>query len=30
LLDESRRALEELTTFLGLPPVYPFQLHAGR
>jgi succinylarginine dihydrolase len=25
LLDESRRALDELTTLLGLPPVYPFQ-----
>ncbi len=27
LLDESRRALDELTTLLRLPPVYPFQLH---
>jgi len=26
LLDESRRALDELTTLLRLPPVYPFQL----
>lgn len=25
LLDESRRALDELTTLLGLPSVYPFQ-----
>jgi len=27
LLDESRRALDELTTLLELPPIYPFQLH---
>ena len=27
LLDESRRALDELTTLLALPSVYPFQLH---
>ena len=26
LLDESRRALDELTQLLNLPPVYPFQL----
>ena len=26
LLDESRRALDELTRLLRLPPVYPFQL----
>jgi succinylarginine dihydrolase len=26
LLDESRRALDELTALLRLPPVYPFQL----
>ncbi|HVF65895.1 MAG TPA: N-succinylarginine dihydrolase [Casimicrobiaceae bacterium] len=26
LLDESRRALDELTTLLGLPVIYPFQL----
>ncbi len=26
LLDESRRALDELTNLLRLPPVYPFQL----
>ncbi len=26
LLDESRRALDELTNMLRLPPVYPFQL----
>jgi len=26
LLDESRRALDELTQLLRLPPVYPFQL----
>lgn len=26
LLDESRRALDELTQLLGLPAVYPFQL----
>ena len=26
LLDESRRALDELTTLLRLPPIYPFQL----
>lgn len=26
LLDQSRRALDELTTLLRLPPVYPFQL----
>jgi succinylarginine dihydrolase len=29
LLDESRRALDELTQLLGLPSVYPFQLAAG-
>ena len=28
LLDESRRALDELTALLRLPPVYPFQLLA--
>jgi succinylarginine dihydrolase len=27
LLDESRRALDELTSLLALPSVYPFQLH---
>jgi succinylarginine dihydrolase len=26
LLDETRRALDELTLLLGLPPVYPFQM----
>lgn len=26
LLEESRRALDELTGILGLPPVYPFQI----
>jgi succinylarginine dihydrolase len=25
LLDESRRALDELTCILALPPVFPFQ-----
>lgn len=29
LLDESRRALDELTALLHLPSVYPFQLNAG-
>jgi succinylarginine dihydrolase len=29
LLDESRRALDELTTLLQLPSVYPFQLHGA-
>jgi succinylarginine dihydrolase len=29
LLDESRRALDELTALLRLPAVYPFQLDAG-
>jgi succinylarginine dihydrolase len=29
LLDESRRALDELTQLLALPPVYPFQLASG-
>ena len=29
LLDESRRALDELTQLLALPPVYPFQDRAG-
>ena len=29
LLDESRRALDELTRLLELPPVYPFQASAG-
>jgi succinylarginine dihydrolase len=29
LLDESRRALDELTQLLKLPSVYPFQLHGG-
>jgi succinylarginine dihydrolase len=29
LLDESRRALDELTRILALPPVYPFQHAAG-
>ena len=28
LLDESRRALDELTQLLNLPPVYPFQIAA--
>jgi succinylarginine dihydrolase len=28
LLDESRRALDELTRILGLGAIYPFQLHA--
>jgi succinylarginine dihydrolase len=27
LLDESRRALDELTTLMALPSVYPFQRH---
>jgi succinylarginine dihydrolase len=29
LLDESRRALDELTQRLKLPSVYPFQLHGA-
>ena len=29
LLDENRRALDELTHLLGLGAVYPFQLDAG-
>jgi len=29
LLDESRRALDELTQLLKLPSVYPFQLHGA-